>query len=71
MACEMITEHAARLLLWQENKMRYFLSTAMLLGMTVAAAAAEEVPEIDALAGATALSAVAAVAVLVWERRRR
>jgi len=55
--------------------MRYLLSTAFLIASTsltfAQIAPPNNVPEIDAWAGAAAIGLVAAVGALLWERRRR
>ncbi len=52
--------------------MRYILSAAFLVSSTaVAMAAFNNVPEIDAMSGLSALGLVGAATALIWERRRR
>jgi hypothetical protein len=52
--------------------LKFALATAALLGAMIAPASAKVVmtPEISALDGTAALAVVAAVVLLVWERRR-
>ena len=54
--------------------MRILLSAAFIVSSALAAHAGDlqvQVPEIDALAGLSALAVIGSVAVLVWERRRK
>ena len=55
--------------------MRFVLSTVILVASTVAAFAGEvvsiPVPEIDALAGLSAMALVGSIGALIWERRRK
>jgi hypothetical protein len=50
---------------------KFCLATLASLATGPAFASAVPVPEIDGLAGLTAMAAVAGVVTLVWERRRR